>query len=303
MAMNKEELQARIDKIDEKIVKINRKIEKYSSGMLQDAIDICKKVLDVKSGSPEARELYKEYRQFVDTHYDDPSCFSGEYLKAPDMSELYSAYCDLRDAQDTKAKYEAKISEINNFENEEKIQVLVDFLNNWEASAKAYYIEDAKRYFELAINFNEALEEYLKTLDPEVLNRRRYKYEEQFKRDYYSNIAPLTLQLTNIKYKSVYPNPDKPYEYVRVPDFYNLDEQTLDRKLKEEKEAKYKDLVLRISSVVGDIQDVSNLHIAVTGQLNGIVIGDKATAHVETIGAGGYAIQRFHYRTLVHKIQ
>ena len=302
MAMNREELQARIAKVDEKIEKINRRIEKWARGMTEEAKELCRKVLDVKRDTPQAKEVYANYRDFVNTHSDDPSCFNADYSKGPNISELYHAYCDLRDVQATKAKYEAQLSEINNFENEEKIPVLVEFLDKWEENAREYYTEDAKRYFELATKYNDELEKYLSTLDPEQVNRRKWKYEETFSRNYYSSIAPLTLELTGIKYKHEYPYPDRPYAYVRVPDYYKFNEEALDRILKDEKKAKYKDLVLRISAVVGDIQDVAGLHIAPTGQLNGTVIGNKATAHVETIGAGGYNIQRFHYRCLVHKI-
>lgn len=53
-----------------------------------------------------------------------------------------------------------------------------------------------------------------------------------------------------------------------------------------------KELIARISAVAGTIQDCSDLHIAATGQLNGVVIGDKAHVNVETVGAGGYNIQK-----------
>lgn len=67
--------------------------------------------------------------------------------------------------------------------------------------------------------------------------------------------------------------------------------------------SKRSSFVNRIEKVVGNIEDYSNLSIAQNGEINGRVIGDKATALVETITAGGYNIQKLHYRVLVKKIK
>lgn len=63
----------------------------------------------------------------------------------------------------------------------------------------------------------------------------------------------------------------------------------------------------RVKEVTGDAQDWHGLYVTHGNEfegavINGYVKGDKGTAEVETIGAGGYNIQRFHYRTLVHRI-
>lgn len=58
------------------------------------------------------------------------------------------------------------------------------------------------------------------------------------------------------------------------------------------------DLVRRTKEIVGEVTDWSNLTFAVDC-LNGYVIGTDGAAEVFTIRAGGYNIQRAHYRTLV----
>lgn len=67
--------------------------------------------------------------------------------------------------------------------------------------------------------------------------------------------------------------------------------------------AKIIDLMNRISIVVGEITDASGLFIGKTGGIEGLIRGTIGVARIETIGAGGYNIQCFHYRTLVHKYQ
>ena len=57
----------------------------------------------------------------------------------------------------------------------------------------------------------------------------------------------------------------------------------------------------RVTKITGVITDASNLHIN-KGELNGTITGEKGAVNVNTIGAGGYNIQRYHFRTLIHKL-
>lgn len=58
-------------------------------------------------------------------------------------------------------------------------------------------------------------------------------------------------------------------------------------------------LVIRAWEKVGKITDVTYSRIGLDGSFNGTVTGEKGTARIETILAGGYNIQRLHYRVLV----
>lgn len=62
------------------------------------------------------------------------------------------------------------------------------------------------------------------------------------------------------------------------------------------------DLINRTKAIVGNVTDWEHLHYGVAG-LDGIVYGDKGKASVNTIVAGGYNIQRRHYRVLVKAIK
>ena len=70
-----------------------------------------------------------------------------------------------------------------------------------------------------------------------------------------------------------------------------------------EKIAKYDDLLNRIINITGTITDASGLYVGLKGDINGVVEGDKGAAEVRTIGAGGYNIQCYHYRTLIKRLR
>ena len=76
----------------------------------------------------------------------------------------------------------------------------------------------------------------------------------------------------------------------------------LDIVLEAEKKAKIIDMMARIEGITGKITDAAALHIGMKGDLEGVIIGEKGTAKINTIGAGGYNIQCYHYRTLIHEI-
>ena len=63
----------------------------------------------------------------------------------------------------------------------------------------------------------------------------------------------------------------------------------------------------RVQAITGDITDASGLKLSRGNQgctvINGIVHGVNGTAKVQSVGAGGYNIQRFHIRTLVHAMK
>jgi len=66
-----------------------------------------------------------------------------------------------------------------------------------------------------------------------------------------------------------------------------------------EAERRIRDFLAKITEITGPVERF-NLHIH-AGEINGSVKGSKAIVRVNTISAGGYNIQRFHYRTLIKK--
>lgn len=72
--------------------------------------------------------------------------------------------------------------------------------------------------------------------------------------------------------------------------------------LEDDIQAKYDKIVARASKEVGTITDATDLSVAATGELNGLVTGTKGSCTIKTISAGGYNIQCFHFRVLVRKV-
>lgn len=63
------------------------------------------------------------------------------------------------------------------------------------------------------------------------------------------------------------------------------------------------DILTRAWSKVGRVTKLVMAHIGSDGSFNGFIEGEKGNVRIETILAGGYNIQRLHYRVLVKEIQ
>lgn len=283
--MTKEQLNERIEKKNKDITKINKRIEKWSKTCSDEDIAIAKELGMTDYKSPLRVTLRKKYNEYK-KQYDINTLFFN------DIDEVMYAYSDLRDAQNTLEKYQVQLTEIVNFEKEDKIEILVEFLNKWRAQTYTWYIRNAELYIELKDKQKEAYEQFKIENDISVKNiSENYRIERRFLESYYSMINNITKQLVYRK---------------------TIDTEKLNKILDDEVTKKYKDLVRRITKVVGEIQDVSNLGIgSKQGEINGTVKGTKGIATVNTISAGGYNQnqivnvkhgQIFHYRVLVHKI-
>lgn len=290
--MTKEELSIRIQKVNEKINKINKRIEKWTTGMNEEAKAIAA-ACEVLYGDPNHKAAWEAERQYAKEHDRDPSVFNDEWSKSPQLGEAARAYSDLAEAKNTLHKYEVQLEKLNNFDNAEKIEVIWSFLQAWRAEVKDFIIEGCAELGRLKDNHQDAFEKHKNTEDyatklaqlKETMSEWRAKYflEQKFDEEYFKEVPSLA------------------YKFHTRHGAYN--EQALDKFLDEQVRAKYRDLVNRITEKAGEIVDASNLYIGRTGQINGTVSGLRGTVRVETIPAGGYNVQRFHYRTLVEPLR
>ena len=71
----------------------------------------------------------------------------------------------------------------------------------------------------------------------------------------------------------------------------NVDQAVTDQKIK---------IIVRSFEKVGKLTDINFGRIGMDGSFNGTVTGEKGSANIRTILAGGYNIQCLHYRVLVN---
>lgn len=89
----------------------------------------------------------------------------------------------------------------------------------------------------------------------------------------------------------------------KITDTGTIDTDLLNKILDDDNKLRRDGFIKRIKEVIGDIKDLSNLKIVGHGEINGIAVGSKCNAKVETIGAGGHTTQCYHYRILVNTVK
>ena len=194
-------------------------------------------------------------------------------------------------------------------------QVVKDFLESWKIEAAAYFRKRRTDFIEFRKNLyaeeRGARLEALRTLPELEREREIYKDREPSDGDLL-NLWPRkpvedflkerALDYRSIREKLAAHTDSITDRLVEIRDEAER-EAWLDKTLEEEKKAKLADLIARINKVVGTITDATHLYIGNGGNINGFVIGTEGKAKVETIGAGGYNIVCFHFRTLVHEFK
>ena len=271
--MNKEQLEQRIAQTKDKLAKAIKARDKYYNQISNEN----KKYADQDLSWAELRSLK--------LNYDDEIALDYFREKKGLVDELNQRL----------EKYKNSLKNLDNFEKQDKVKVIWDFLLRWKEDAFNFIKDNAQELYSLKTNYQEAFEKY-KSEHPEDFNghnwRQEYYKEKEFEQIYYASIHRLTYEV-----------------YIRKG---QIDEKRLNNILDKDIEAKYKNLENKIKKVCGDIVDASNLRIAGNGMINGYIIGTEGRAYVETIVAGGYNQniivnskhgQIAHYRVLVKKVK
>lgn len=231
-------------------------------------------------------------------------------------SDIESAEDKLEEAKKILANWKEKLDEritSDDYLEANAPEILKEFLENWKQHAIDYYRKKRIRFIEYRKELRAAERaarlEALQTLPSLERSHKLYEGRE-----------PSDCDLANL-----WPRKDvDEFLHERGLDYYQIQkklqakgdgiifrmleisneqerEEWLERTMEEEKRAKLLDLIGRIMSTVGTITDASALYIGPEGDINGYIVGTEGKAKIQTIGAGGYNIQCFHFRTLIHE--
>jgi len=222
------------------------------------------------------------------------------------ISELFDNLYKLYEVERVAKNWEIKLQKELNKDNIEKIPIIWDFLTEWEEKSIEWYHKNSELYFELNKKEDLELDDYLHSekyikdcmnLPYTSITRNQYYAKENWKRNYYKYIDNFTKQIVRIKHE--YNELDNKY----YPVSYTVNEEVLKKAVDKEKKEKYFDLVERVTKYIGEINDAKHLSVSPQGELNGFISGKNGKVRIETISAGGYNIQRFHYRVLIHRVK
>lgn len=203
------------------------------------------------------------------------------------ISDIKNAKRKLEESERILEDWKVKLSKEKDKESFVKFevpQVILDFLEEWKNLAYEWHVKRYEAYPEFRDSLDKLVEEAKLEAKELGVPQRRHLSDKGL--DY------LSIQKKKSNFCGAV--------VLKMLTIYSKEERLdyLNNVLEEEKKAKIITLVNRIKEVVGTIEDAKGLRIT-NGNLNGIIVGDKGTAKVETIGAGGYNIQCFHFRTLV----
>lgn len=195
---------------------------------------------------------------------------------------------DLERAKKALEDYEAEMQTEIEKSKSRNVPAITEFLDNWEQRMIEYYKDQYKEYgiaYEKRrrdikayqdwrysdAGYNATKEERDKRSDQE--NKARKKFRDDW------------MHVTQFNHGS------KSWEETMIDD------------LRAEKIRKYDDIIRRTNEAIGQITDAGGLKVGKAGDLNGYLKGIRGRVSVETIGAGGYNIQCYHFRTLIHKLK
>ena len=288
-------------------------------------VEKCRKTIDRHTAQRE-----KKGKQLRDMGIDPDTADKYAYAKQ-NNNDVYWLLCDYEQKNDDIKGATDKLAEAERIckgwkekldlqINLEKViqdqvpQVIKDFLQKWKENAFDWYVKRHASFLDFKADLysrqRAATVEALKTLPEYAAGRQKYG-ERYWKDDYFlSNPWPRKpledyLKARDLDYRSVKESISlfADATVLKMCQFRNESERLnwLDGMLEEEKKNKTVDLMARVTKITGPVTDVKGLRMS-AGDLNGIVLGEKGAAKVQTISAGGYNIQCFHYRCLVDDV-
>lgn len=270
--MTQEQLQERISKKEKEISKLEEKIQKTSKGLTEEDLAVCEPFGNCPYGSPARGQSWFEYHG------------TKEYQE---IKKVFKAY-----VENNSSRIHGPIEEVMRLYRE--LCELRITLSKYQKQLEAQKDKD---------NTLSDIPEVLKTFRENLINAWD-KYDlwkkEEISKDYKK------FQEANDSWKVAWMEMNNKWGR-GWHDFSYLSKEEIHKANVTAADALVINLVNRTIELTGKITDCSYLHLDQDNQgysiINGIVIGEKGKARVESIGAGGYNIQRYHIRVLVKEVR
>lgn len=203
-----------------------------------------------------------------------------------DEYELERTNRELNHSKNQLQKLNLELQIVKEKENSRNVLAITQFLDEWLKRNILFYTEEKKRYDNELLTQRKNESKYI-----EWYNSQRYstpiEERKEIEKNYKEN---RTNFIQNWRHVTQFEHGSKSWKDTMLYD------------LKSEYNRKYDYIIERTNEIVGIITDASCLRIDEKGNLNGYIIGTKGKASVNTIGAGGYNIQCYHFRTLINEI-
>lgn len=271
--------------------------------------------------------LEKKQRDFIAKHGIDPKQITQESTIGNDkaywdMAAIKLKESDIESVQKKIAEVDVRIEKLKAqlrtaeaqeaFIKDDIPQVIKDFFAKWKQESISFFSNRYGEYQELSQQLRS--EEYAARREAVRTLPEYAKYLERLDRmsDYdLLNVFPRKpmeeyLKSRNLDHHSISERKSSfAGPVVSAMCRYNDPEQRrlfLEHTMEQEMNTRMLDLAQRIGKCVGRITDAAGLHIQ-NGEIAGVIFGEIGSASIQTIGAGGYNIQRYHFRTLVHPLE
>ena len=211
---------------------------------------------------------------------------------------------DLQAAREALEGYRAQLQAENEKAASRNVKAILDFLEMWKDKVRTWYHDSMSRYIAAKAEF-EARYQYFDDEKDKVYYEDREKWRALYKeqRELEKEFAKEWHWLTQYVDYRLIENGVGEFGVVKYRREYYFNDELFEKDIKREAEAKYDDMIERTNRICGTITDATGLRVGEKGDLDGYVIGEKGKAHVHTIGAGGYNIQCYHFRVLVHEVK
>lgn len=215
---------------------------------------------------------------------------------------------DIEEAKQALDNYRAELTTAQEKAASRNVPAILDFLDRWKKHCTEWYRADLTDYFAEMKHVRELYRAY-ESLSWGSPEREEKKDEYETARRslwnkchgyYEKQQGTLRGRTVTVEVKV------KEGEYEHLARYTREDNleaamQKVVRELNEEANRKYDFIIERTNAIVGQITDATGLSAGAKDDLNGYIIGTNGRAKVQTIGAGGYNIQCFHFRTLINK--